>query len=143
MNILVVNGPNLNLLGVREPEIYGRTTYDELVERIRAHAAERGVSVSVVQSNHEGVLVEEIQQARGRFDGLVVNAAAYTHTSVAILDALKAVGLPAVEVHLSEPLEREGFRRVSYAGMGCVHRVAGKGIVGYLEAMDFLIECCS
>ena len=138
MNILVINGPNLNLLGVREPEIYGRQDYQALCDYVNQSAAEYGLDVEIFQSNHEGAIVDCIQQALGRFDGIVINPAAYTHTSVAILDALKAVGLPAVEVHLSEPMEREAFRHVSYAGLACRARFAGLGFEGYGRALAFL-----
>ena len=138
MNILVINGPNLNMLGIREPDLYGRVTYAELCRRIEAHAAERGVEVSCYQSNHEGDLVDAIQNAYGRVDGIVINPGAYTHTSVAILDALKAVGIPAVEVHISDPDARDEFRKVSYIRAACVKTIKGHGFDGYLEAMDFL-----
>lgn len=138
MNILVINGPNLNMLGVREPEIYGRQDYQALCDYVNQTAAQYGLSVEIFQSNHEGAIVDCIQQALGRFDGIVINPAAYTHTSVAILDALKAVGLPAVEVHLSEPNEREPFRHVSYAGLACRARFAGLGFEGYGQALAFL-----
>ena len=138
MKILVLNGPNLNLLGLREPGIYGNRTYDDLCKLIYAHAAVIGVEVEIRQTNHEGVLVDWIQQARGVWDGIVINPAAYTHTSVAIADALKAVGLPAVEVHISDPALREPFRRVSYVRPACVATVAGRGLEGYLEAMELL-----
>ena len=139
MNILVVNGPNLNLLGCREPEIYGKGTYEELEALIRAHAALRGVSVRIFQSNSEGALVDAVQSAMDGVDGIVINPAAYTHTSVALLDALKAVGVPAVEVHISDPDAREPFRRVSYVRAACVKTIKGRGFQGYLDAMDELI----
>ena len=138
MRILVINGPNLNMLGIREPEIYGHSTYRDLCRLIEDHAAETGVSVTLFQSNHEGELVEAIQNAWGKQDGIVINPAAYTHTSVAILDALKAVALPAVEVHISDVDSREDFRRVSYAGMACGARFAGLGFEGYAKAMEWL-----
>ena len=138
MKILVINGPNLNLLGVREPEIYGRQDYAALQRFIEAAAAELGAEVEIFQSNHEGCLVDKIQEALGRFDGIVLNPAAYTHTSVAILDALKAVALPAVEVHLSDVSAREPFRQVSYAGMACLKTYAGLGFEGYRQALRFL-----
>lgn len=138
MNILVLNGPNINMLGLREPEIYGRESYADLEALLRQTAREAGLALEIFQSNHEGELVDKIQSALGRFDGIVINPAAYTHTSIAILDALKAVGLPAVEVHISEPLERESFRHVSYAGLACVKRYAGLGLAGYREALLFL-----
>ena len=138
MNILVINGPNLNMLGIREPEIYGKATYTDLCDLIRAHAEKRGVSVTLYQSNHEGDLVDAIQQAYGKQDGIVINPGAYTHTSVALLDALKAVGIPAVEVHISDPDTREEFRKVSYIRSACVKTIKGHGFDGYLEAMDVL-----
>lgn len=138
MRILVLNGPNLNLLGTREPEVYGTRTHRDLEQMIHDHCRDRGILVTVRQSNHEGVLVDLIQEARGNFDGIVINPAAYTHTSVALLDALKAVGLPAVEVHISDPDTREAFRRISYVRGACVATVKGKGLAGYLEAIDLL-----
>lgn len=139
MKILVINGPNLNMLGVREPAIYGRRTYADLVEYIQAAASQLAVEAEVRQSNHEGVIVDWIQQSLGDFDGIVINPAAYTHTSVAILDALKAVKpVPAVEVHLSDVNAREDFRRRSYAGMACEMTYAGYGFEGYLKALRFL-----
>ena len=140
MRILVLNGPNLNLLGVREPEIYGRRDYAALERFIREAAAQLDAEVEIFQSNHEGVLVDRIQQALGAFDGIVMNPAAYTHTSVAILDALKAVRLPAVEVHLSDVSKREPFRSVSYAGMACLTTCKGKGFDSYREAISFLVD---
>ena len=158
MKILVLNGPNLNLLGIREPEIYGKQTYSDLCQLIRAHAAEIGVEVEVRQTNHEGVLVDWIQAAGGfydripapgcsfegirdpgeRFDGIVLNPGACTHSSVALLDAVQAVGVPTVEVHISDPMSREHFRRISFVRRACVATIAGKGFDGYLEAMDLL-----
>jgi len=138
MRILVINGPNLNLLGLREPELYGKRDYAALCDYVNQQAAELGLEAELFQSNHEGAIVDRIQEAYGRFDGIVINPAAYTHTSVAILDALKAVGLPAVEVHLTEPREREDFRRVSYAGLACTARFAGQGFDGYGQALAFL-----
>lgn len=140
MNILVLNGPNLNLLGKREPEIYGSESYADLCDFIAACALRAGVCVEVFQSNHEGALVDKIQAALGQVDGIVINPAAYTHTSVAILDALKAVSIPAVEVHLSEPNAREAFRHISYAGQACCARFAGLGFEGYARAIEFLKE---
>ena len=140
MNILVINGPNLNMLGIREPEIYGKATYADLCSLIEAHAEKLGVSVTLYQSNHEGDLVDAIQLAHGKQDGIVLNPGAYTHTSVALLDALKAVGIPAVEVHISDPDTREEFRRVSYVRSACVKTICGHGLNGYLEAIDFLID---
>ena len=139
MHILVLNGPNLNLLGTREPEIYGQSTYGDLCELIRRGCASRGVQVTVRQTNHEGTLVDEIQGALGVYDGIVINPAAYTHTSIALLDAVKAVGIPTVEVHISDVSRREAFRKVSYIRQACIATVAGKGFDGYLEAIDLLI----
>ena len=138
MKILVINGPNINLLGLREPEIYGGRDYEALVGFIQDVCLEAGVDVECVQSNHEGVIVDAIQAAYGRFDGIVINPAAYTHTSIAILDALKAVGIPAVEVHLTNIQEREPFRRVSYVAQACGMTIAGKGFDGYAEAIRYL-----
>ena len=140
MKILVINGPNLNLLGLREPAIYGSQSYECLVEKIRTFCDAEGVEVSCFQSNHEGAIVDEIQAAYGVYEGIVINPAAYTHTSVAILDALKAVAIPAVEVHISDVDAREPFRQVSYAGMACVKTYMGLGFDGYLEAIRFLKE---
>lgn len=140
MKILVINGPNLNMLGIREPAHYGRETYADLLVKIRRHADDRGIEVDFVQSNHEGALVDAIQEALGRFDGIVINPGAYTHTSIALLDAVKAVSLPTVEVHISDVNAREEFRRISYIRAACVATVAGHGTDGYLEAMDILIE---
>ncbi len=136
--LLVLNGPNLNLLGRREPELYGHRSYAELCDLIRAHAAESGIDVEIIQTNHEGVLVDRIQEAQGVYDGIVLNPAAYTHTSVALLDALLAVGIPAVEVHLTDPAAREPFRAVSYVRAACAATIVGRGFDGYLEAMDLL-----
>ena len=138
MKLLVINGPNLNLLGLREPEIYGRRTYQDLLSLLRQTGKEEGVEVECFQSNHEGAIVDAIQQAYGVFDGIVINPAAYTHTSVAILDALKAVALPAVEVHISAVSSRESFRQISYAGMACVSTYQGLGFDGYVQAIRFL-----
>lgn len=138
MKILVVNGPNLNMLGVREPDIYGKQTYADLVNYVNQSAAELGLEVELFQSNYEGAIVEKIQGAYGTADGIVINPAAYTHTSVAILDALKAVGLPAVEVHLSDVARREAFRRISFAGMACEKTFAGFGFEGYRMALAYL-----
>ena len=140
MKILVLNGPNLNMLGIREPSLYGSRSYADLVGFIENAARDAGVEVEVFQSNHEGAIVDRIQAARGVFDGLVVNAAAYTHTSVAILDALKAVGIPAVEVHLTEPEAREPFRRVSYVKMAALATFAGFGFDSYARAIRCLSE---
>lgn len=138
MKILVINGPNMNMLGLREPEIYGSTTYKDLLAMIRTHADELGVEVEFFQSNHEGDIVDAIQKTFGKKDGIVINPAAYTHTSVAILDAVKAVGIPAVEVHISDPDTREEFRKRSYIRQACIATVKGRGLAGYLEAMDIL-----
>ena len=140
MKIMIINGPNLNLLGVREPEIYGRETYADLLDKISSHAKLRGVEVEFYQSNHEGDLVDCIQSTYRRCDGIVINPAAYTHTSIAILDAVKAVGVPTVEVHISDVSKREDFRQISYIRAACIATIAGHGIDGYLEAMDLLIE---
>ena len=138
MKILVINGPNLNLLGLREPDIYGRRTYQDLIEMIRAEAEMLDVAVEFAQSNHEGALVDAIQAAYGVFDGIVINPGAYTHTSIAILDAVKAVGIPRVEVHISDPDTREEFRKVSYIRAACVASIKGHGLEGYLEALRLL-----
>ncbi len=139
MKLLILNGPNLNMLGIREPAVYGNQTYEQLCAFIREHAAHRGVEVEIYQSNHEGALVDKIQEAYGCVDGIVINPAAYTHTSVALLDALKAVGIPAVEVHISDVSKREEFRQVSYIRPYCRATIAGHGFDGYVEAMDLLI----
>jgi 3-dehydroquinate dehydratase-2 len=138
MKVLVINGPNLNMLGLREPELYGQRDYAALVRFIEDTCAESGIECECFQSNHEGAIVDAIQGAYGKFDGIVINPAAYTHTSVAILDALKAVGLPAVEVHLTDIREREAFRQVSYAGMACEKSFIGLGFDGYAEAIRYL-----
>lgn len=140
MKILVVNGPNLNLLGLREPEIYGSRTYAVLLELIRTEASLLGVEVSFVQSNHEGDLVDAIQNAYQTMDGIIINPGAYTHTSIALLDAIKAVGVPTVEVHISDPDMREDFRRVSYIRPACVATIKGHGLEGYLEALRLLCK---
>ena len=138
MKILVINGPNLNLLGIREPELYGRETYADLLEKIRKHAEKTGTEVSFFQSNHEGDLVDAIQAAWGVQDGIILNPGAYTHTSVALLDALKAVGIRTVEVHITDVDEREKFRKISYVRAACEKTISGHGTDGYLEAMDVL-----
>ncbi len=138
MNIAVINGPNLNMLGIREPEIYGGSGYDTLCAQIETHAAKIGAAVTIFQSNHEGDLVDEIQRCYGKVDGIVINPAAYTHTSVALLDAVKAVGIPTVEVHISDVSAREDFRQVSYIRAACVHTICGQGFAGYTQAMDYL-----
>lgn len=143
MKILVLNGPNINMLGIREPKIYGKNTYAELLALISRTAEESSIEIEHFQSNHEGALVDRIQAAYGVFDGIVINPAAYTHTSVAILDALKAVCIPAVEVHISDVDSREAFRQISYAGLYCEKTVKGHGIEGYREAITYLIETYS
>lgn len=143
MKILVLNGPNLNLLGVREPSIYGNNTYADLKKMIEDHCREKNIYVEVKQTNHEGVLVDEIQGALGNFDGIVINPAAYTHTSVAILDAAKAVNLPIVEVHISDVSKREDFRQISYIRQACIKTIAGHGFSGYIEAIDYIKESLS
>ena len=140
MKILVINGSNLNMLGIREPAHYGRETYADLVNKIQAHCDSKGVDVTLFQSNHEGALVDEIQKAYGVMDGIVINPGAYTHTSVAILDAVKSVSIPTVEVHISKVEEREEFRQISYVRLACVKTITGHGTNGYLEAIDYLIE---
>lgn len=143
MKFLVINGPNLNFLGIREPGIYGKNTFGDLLQMLDTWAADLGVEVEQYQSNHEGDLVDKIQWAYGKVDGIVINPAAYTHTSVAILDALKAVSIPAVEVHISDVDAREPFRQVSYAGLACKHTIKGQGFDGYRQAMVWLKEHCS
>ena len=139
MKLLVLNGPNLNMLGIREPAIYGKETYDDLCRTVKEHAEKRGVDVTLYQSNHEGDLIDRIQMAYGDVDGIVFNPGGYTHTSVALCDAVKAVGIPTVEVHISDVSSREEFRQVSYIRAACIATVAGHGLKGYLEAMDLLI----
>ena len=139
MKILVINGPNLNMLGIREPVIYGDATYNDLVSKIVNHCTEKGIDVVCNQSNHEGELVDMIQQAYfDKFDGIVINPGAYTHTSVALLDALKSVNIPAVEVHISKVSDREAFRQLSYVSYYCFETIMGKGFDGYIEAIDVL-----
>ena len=140
MKILVINGPNLNMLGIREPDLYGRETYADLVEKIDRHCKNIGIEVEQFQSNHEGDLVDKIQSAYKNADGIVINPGAYTHTSIAILDAVKAVGIPTVEVHISKVEKREEFRKISYVRLACVKTIAGHGTDGYIEAIDFLTE---
>ena len=141
MKILVINGPNLNMLGIREPSHYGKETYAELCEKIEKHCAEKGLKVDIYQSNHEGDLVDRIQKAYfDGVDGIVINPAAYTHTSVALLDAVKSVSIPTVEVHISKVEEREDFRQVSFIRAACIKTITGHGTAGYLEAIDFLAE---
>ena len=138
MKILVINGPNINMLGIREPDIYGRQTYDDLLSLLEQTAAAENITVDPIQSKHEGVIVDAIQAAYGKYDAIVINPAAYTHTSVAILDALKAVGLPAVEVHISDVDSREAFRQISYPGLYCEKTIKGQGIDGYRQAILYL-----
>lgn len=140
MKILVINGPNINMLGIREPEIYGKATYSDLVELIKNEAETLEVNVEFFQSNHEGAIVDAIQAAYGKCDGIVINPAAYTHTSIAILDAVKAVGIPTVEVHISDPDTREEFRKISYIRSACIATIKGKGFNGYLEAVRLLVK---
>lgn len=140
MKILVLNGPNINMLGVREPEHYGKETYTDLIAKIEKHCASKGIDVKTYQSNHEGDLVDAIQQAYGNTDGIVINPGAYTHTSIALLDAVKSVNIPTVEVHISKVEEREDFRQISYIRLACVKTITGHGTDGYLEAIDYLTE---
>ena len=140
MKILVINGPNLNMLGIREPDLYGRETYADLVEKIDRHCKNIGIEVEQFQSNHEGDLVDKIQSAYKNADGIVINPGAYTHTSIAILDAVKSVGIPTGEVHISKVEEREEFRKISYVRLACVKTITGHGTDGYIEAIDFLTE---
>ena len=140
MKILVINGPNLNMLGIREPDHYGKETYKDLCEKIQKHCDNKNVEVKIYQSNHEGALVDEIQKAYGNMDAIVINPGAYTHTSIAILDAVKSVNIPTVEVHISKVEEREDFRQVSYVRLASVKTIMGHGTDGYLEAIDYLVE---
>lgn len=140
MHLLIINGPNINMLGIREPDIYGRNTYADLCDMIKSKAEEMNVNVELYQSNHEGCIVDKIQEAYGKVDGIVINPAAYTHTSVAILDALKAVAIPTCEVHISDVDAREDFRKISYVGLYAEKKFAGFGFDGYLMAMEYLKE---
>lgn len=140
MKILVLNGPNINMLGIREPDIYGKEDFKTLCKNIEEYAREKKIEVKLYQSNHEGCLVDEIQGAYGVFDGIVINPGAYTHTSIALLDAVKAVGIPTVEVHISDVSKREDFRQISYIRSACVKTIAGHGIAGYTDALEFLRE---
>ena len=140
MKILVINGPNINMLGIREPGIYGCDSFETLCNNVKNHAERAGIEVKLFQSNHEGALVDEIQAAYGKFDGIVINPGAYTHTSIALLDALKAVSIPTVEVHISDVASREDFRQISYIRKACVKTICGHGIAGYTEAIDYLIK---
>ena len=139
MKILVINGPNINMLGIREPSVYGNSTYKDLCELINEYAQKKGIEIEIFQSNHEGAIVDKIQAAYQSFDGIVINPAAYTHTSIALLDALKAVGIPAVEVHISDVSKREDFRQISNVRAACKKTISGQGLNGYIEAIDFLI----
>ena len=143
MKFLILNGPNLNLLGLREPEIYGRDTYDDLVALVEKACREADISPVFYQSNHEGALIDAVQNARLTCDGIILNPGGYTHTSIALADALRAVGLPAVEIHISDPLQRESFRRISYTGMACLHTIRGQGIDGYRQAVLWLKDFLS
>ncbi len=138
MKILVINGPNINMLGIREPEVYGKENYETLCSMIEEYSKEKGIEVEIYQSNHEGYLVDKIQETFDKADGIVINPGAYTHTSIALLDALKAVGIPTVEVHISDVSAREDFRTISYIRSYCIKTITGKGFNGYLEAIDFL-----
>ena len=140
MKILVINGPNLNMLGIREPDHYGRETYADLVDKVKGYCEEKSIYCECYQSNHEGDLVDKIQEAYGKFDGIVINPGAYTHTSIALLDAVKSVMIPTVEVHISKVEEREDFRQISYIRKACVKTITGLGTDGYLRAIDFLEE---
>lgn len=140
MKLLVINGPNINMLGIREPNIYGKQTFSDLIALLEQTANELQITLEHYQSNHEGCIVDKIQEAYGKFDGIVINPAAYTHTSVAILDALKAVGIPTVEVHISNVDSREDFRKISYPGMYCEKTIKGQGLNGYRQAMLYLKE---
>ena len=140
MKILVINGPNINMLGIREPNIYGKQTFHDLLDLLKQTAMDLGIEIQQFQSNHEGALVDKIQSAYGVFDGIVINPAAYTHTSVAILDALKSVAIPAVEVHISDVNSREAFRQISYAGLACEKTIKGQGLDGYRQAICYLVD---
>ncbi len=140
MKILVINGPNINMLGVREPDIYGKENYETLIKTVKEHGKNKGVEIECYQSNHEGDIVDKIQEAFGKIDGIVINPAAYTHTSIAILDALKSVGVPAVEVHISDVSKRESFRQISFIRDYCIKTIIGQGIKGYCMAIDELLE---
>ena len=140
MRILVINGPNINMLGIREPDIYGKNSFKDLLQLLEDTASEMNIAVTQYQSNHEGDLVDQIQAAYGQYQGIVINPAAYTHTSVAILDALKAVGIPAVEVHISDVDSRESFRQISYAGLACEKTIKGLGLIGYKKAIEYLVS---
>lgn len=140
MKLLILNGPNLNMLGIREPDCYGRETYENLINKIETYCDNKGITCECYQSNHEGCLVDKIQQAYGEVDGIVINPGAYTHTSIALLDAVKAVSIPTVEVHISKLEEREDFRQISYIRLACVKTITGLGTDGYLRGIDFLCD---
>ncbi len=140
MKLCIINGPNLNMLGIREPDHYGKETYKDLIEKIEGYCKEKNIECECYQSNHEGCLVDKIQEAYGKFDGIVINPGAYTHTSIAILDAVKSVQLPTVEIHISKVEEREDFRQISYIRLAAVKTITGLGTDGYLRAIDFLEE---
>lgn len=140
MRVLVINGPNMNMIGIREKDIYGEKTYHEMVNYIERSGEDLGIEVEVFQSNHEGVIIDRIHDAYGKFDGLVINAAGYTHTSIAIMDAVKAVSIPAVEVHLTDIMGREEFRHISYVGRVCIKSIYGHGFEGYREALEILVS---
>lgn len=140
MKILVINGPNINMLGIREPDIYGKQTYKDLVDTVTNYGKEKGIEIECYQSNHEGDLVDKIQEAFGKVDGIVINPGAYTHTSVAILDAVKAVAIPTVEVHISDVPSREEFRQISFIRLASIKTITGHGIKGYIDAIDCLLE---
>ena len=140
MKILVLNGPNINMLGIREPDIYGKETYKNLIDTVEKYAENKGIDIELYQSNHEGDLVDKIQWAYGNIDGIVINPGAYTHTSIALLDAVKAVGIPTVEVHISDVSKREDFRQISFVRMAAVKTIVGHGIKGYIEEIDYLLE---
>lgn len=143
MNLLIINGPNLNMLGLREPDHYGKETYQDLINKIESYCKEKDIYCECYQSNHEGCLVDKIQEAYGKFDGIVINPGAYTHTSIALLDAVKSVSIPTVEVHISKVEEREDFRQISYIRLACVKTITGLGTDGYLKGIDFLVDYLS
>lgn len=143
MKFLIINGPNINMLGIREPAVYGRETFEDLQQLVRDTCGENGIAYELFQSNHEGAIVDKIQEAYGKVDGIVINPAAYTHTSIAILDALKSVAIPAVEVHISDVKSRENFRQISYAGMACIKTYMGLGLDGYRQAILYLKDYLS
>lgn len=143
MNLLIINGPNLNMLGLREPDHYGKETYQDLINKIESYCKEKDIYCECYQSNHEGCLVDKIQEAYGKFDGILINPGAYTHTSIALLDAVKSVSIPTVEVHISKVEEREDFRQISYIRLACVKTITGLGTDGYLKGIDFLVDYLS